>query len=261
MGFSSAASPERLPPAPAAQGNPLDSPAAGGSAPCRIPLRLTQSPPRPLLEPRPRSPQSPSDRHPPRGWLPTSAPPAAPLPDRCTWGSQAAPPAPQRRLFCRRSAAAPPGSSSIAPGEGRGLGRTQGELGPRRGSAGRSATARRSPRPPPRASARPRPRPKLSSRLRPSMGGSRPRPGPRLSPSILCPSAGFRPRPTPPRAAAPPTQRLSAGSRPTPAPPRSPATPLSHRIPRGSRGGLWELPLGPPAQDGSSVWSVAPAAP
>lgn len=210
----------------------------------RIPLRLTQSPPRPLLEPRPRGLSPPQTATP--TWLAPRFRPSRPhpLPDRCTWGSRSYTPAPQRRLFCRRSAAAaPPGSSSIAPGGGRGLGRTPGDSG--LSEARRAARlARRSPASPPRASARPRPRPKLqSSRLRaPSMGGSgSPGPAPRLSPSHSLPLSWLRARPTPPRAAAPAHSAPVCRVRPHPAPPRSPATPLSHS-PAGFAGRLSGTP-------------------
>lgn len=105
MGFSSAASLRRLPPAPAAREAqpPLDSQPLG-SAPCRIPLRLTQSPPRPLLEPRPRGPQSPQTATPHVAGSPLPPLPAAPLPDRCTWGSRS----------CTPCAAAPPSSAAGA---------------------------------------------------------------------------------------------------------------------------------------------------
>lgn len=157
---------------------------SGGPAPPRFPAAglssLPDSPPtHPVpAETPPRAaasrPSVPSDRHPPRGWLPTSAPPGRTPPGPLYLGlSKLHPLRRSAALFCRRSAAAaPPGSSSIAPGGGRGLGRTR--VGSGLGGARRAARlARRSPRPAPRASARPRPRPKLqSSRLRaPRWGG------------------------------------------------------------------------------------------
>lgn len=105
MGFSSGASLRRLSPAPAArEAQPPSIPGRWAQAPCRIPLRLTQTPPRPLLEPRLRGPRSPQTATPHVAGSPLPPLPASPLPDRCTWGSRS----------CTPCAAAPPSSAAGA---------------------------------------------------------------------------------------------------------------------------------------------------
>lgn len=186
MGFSSAASLGATPSAPAArEAQPPRFPAAGLSS-------LPDSPP---SSPSPRrdpsssrglAALSPLRPPPPRGWLPTSAPPGRTPPGPlCTWGCKGCTPAPQRRLFCRRSAAAPRRAPAPSPRAGAagsdalpewaqasaGLG------GPLGCAAARARPARLSGL---------GPRPKLqSSRLRaPRWGGlgPAPAPAPRLGP-------------------------------------------------------------------------------
>lgn len=171
-------------------GNPLPHLPLGQPSPLRLPaavLRilarsLQTTTPAETPPPAPTSrPSVPSDGHPPRGRLPTSARPGRTPPGPLYLGlSKLHPLRRSAALFCRRSAAAaPPGSGSIAPGGGRGLGRTR--VGSGLGGARRAARlARRSPHPAPSASARPRPRPDSA---------------PNFGPAAPCPSAGSRPRP------------------------------------------------------------------
>lgn len=93
-----------------------------------------------------------SGRHPPRGRVPAAARPGRTPPGPRYLGlSKLHPLRRSAVLFCRRSAAAaPPGSGSIAPGGGRGLGRAR--VGSGLGGARRAARfASRSPGPAPAA--------------------------------------------------------------------------------------------------------------
>lgn len=181
-------------------GRPPPAPVAGAAQPpstlgrsALAPRRIPSEPPppkRPLPTPRPRSPRSPQAApHPPRGRVSASAPPGRTPPQPLYLGlSKLHPLRRSAALFCRRSAAAaPPGSGSIAPGGGRGLGRTR--VGSGLGGARRAARlARRSPCPAPRTSAGPRPRPCPTPNFSPahSVTGSRvqipPRPRPEFQP-------------------------------------------------------------------------------
>lgn len=213
------------PPAPAARAAhlPLDPPPLGpGSSP--DPLRAPQ---RRLPAPRPRSPRSPQTApHPPRGRLPASAPPGRTPPGPRYLGlSKLHPLRRSAALFCRRSAAAtPPGSGSIAPGGGRGLGRTR--VGSGLGGARPAARlARRSLCPAPRATAGPRPRPSPTPNFSPGHSLPRswvqtpPHPRPELQPHPpRAPQPGPGPAPPPPRTSTQPSPRSSAGSRSRPSP-------------------------------------------
>lgn len=174
MGFSSAAS-LRRPPRTCRSGGPAPRFPAAGLSSCRIPSD-SPSPRRDPSSSRGLAALSPSGPPPHVAGSPLPPLPAAPLPDRCTWGSRSCTPA-AAPPFCRRSSGPPRRAPAPSPRAGP-PGRTRVGFG--LGGARRAASAS-APQPTPRA-----PQPGLGPAPtsvqpapRPSTGGG---PGPAPAP-------------------------------------------------------------------------------